>query len=87
MLGFVSAPGPWNTMSNLELRQSYKVLHNHQVLPSATTLSNICCREYALTVDAIKKQLPSQNKVSLVLDTWTSRNKLTITSAIAYYMD
>jgi hypothetical protein len=87
MLGFVSAPGPWNTMSNLELQQSYKVLHNDQVLPSATTLSNICCREYSLIVDAIKKQLPSQNKVSLVLDTWTSRNKLTITSAIAYYMD
>jgi len=38
-------------------------------------------------VDAIKKQLPLQNKVSLALDGWTSTNKLAITSVIAYYMD
>jgi hypothetical protein len=57
------------------------------VLPSATTLSNICRSEYALTLDAIKKQLPLQNKVCLALDGWTSTNKLAITSVIAYYMD
>jgi len=57
------------------------------VLPSATTLSNISRREYALTVDAIKKQLPLRNKVSLALDGWTSTNKLAMTSVIAYYMD
>jgi hypothetical protein len=38
-------------------------------------------------VDAIKKQLPVQNKVSLALDGLTSTNKLAITSVIAYYMD
>jgi len=43
--------------------------------------------EYALTVDAIKKQLPLRNKVSLALDEWTSTNKLAITSVIAYYMN
>ena len=57
MLGFVSAHIPWNAISNLELRRSYKALCDDLVLPSATTLSNICQREYALTVDAIKKQL------------------------------
>jgi len=62
-------------------------LLNDLVLPSATTLSNICQREYALTVDAIKKQLPLQNKVSLLLQGWTSKNKLAITSVIAYYVD
>ena len=51
------------------------------------TLSNICRREYALTVDAIDKQLPLRNKVSLALDRWTSTNKLAITLVIAYYMD
>jgi hypothetical protein len=40
-----------------------------------------------MTVDAIKKQLPLRNKVSLALDGWTSTNKLAITSVIAYYMD
>jgi hypothetical protein len=55
MLGFVSPHIPWNAMSNLELRQSYKSLCDDLVLPSATTLSNICRREYALTVVAIKK--------------------------------
>jgi len=51
------------------------------------TLSNICRREYALTVDAIKKQLPSCYKVSLALDGWTETCKLAITLVIAYYMD
>jgi len=87
MLGFVSAHIPWNTISDLELWQSYKSLRDDLVLPSATTLSNICRREYTLTVDAIKKQLPIRNKVSLALDRWTWTNKLAITSVIAYYMD
>jgi len=38
-------------------------------------------------VDAIKKQLPTGNKVSLALDGLTSTNKLAITSVIGYYMD
>jgi len=87
MLGFVSAHIPWNATSNLELRLSYEGLRDDLVLPLATTLSNICRREYALTVDAIKKQLPLRNKVSLALDGWTSTNKLAITSVIPYYMD
>ena len=74
-------------MSNLELQRSYKVLRDNLVLPWAMTLSIICRREYALTVDAIKKQLPLQNKVSSALDGWTSTNELAITSVIAYYMD
>jgi len=87
MLGFFSAHIPWNAILNLELRQSYKALRDDLVLPSATTLSTICRREYALTVDAIKKQLPIRNKVSLALDGWISTHKLAITSVIAYYMD
>jgi len=74
-------------ISNLEPQRSYKALRDDLVLPSATTLSKICRREYALTVDAIKKQLPIQNKVSLALNGWTSTNNLAITSVIAYYMD
>jgi hypothetical protein len=87
MLGFLSAHIPSNAISNIELRRSYNALRSQLVLPSASTLSNICRREYTLTVDAIKKQLPSTNKVSLALDGWTSTNKLAITSVIAYYMD
>ena len=83
MLGFVSAHIPWNAISNLELRWSYQALRDDLVLPSATTLNNICRREYALTVDAIKKLLPSRNKVRLALDGWTSTNKFAITLVIA----
>jgi len=57
------------------------------VLPSATTHSIICCKEYALTVDAIQKQLASHNNVSLASDEWTSPIKPAITSVIAYNMD
>ena len=87
MLRFVLAHIPWNAISNLGLWRSYKALCDSLVLPSATTLSNICHREYALPVDAITKQLLSRNKVSVALDGLTSTNKLTITSVIAYYMD
>jgi hypothetical protein len=87
MLACVSAPISWNAISTLHLRWSYKALRDDLVLPSATTLRNIWCREYAMRVDAIKKQLPSRNKVSLALDGWTSRNKLAIMSVIAYYID
>jgi len=47
----------------------------------------MCRREFALTVNAIKKQLPSLNEVSLAFDGWTSRNILAIMSVIAYSMD
>jgi len=87
MSGFVSAHIPRNAISNLELQQSYKALLDDLLLLSATTRRNICRRESALTVDAIQKQLPSPNRVSLALDGWTSTNKLAITSVIAYYMD
>jgi len=87
MLGFVSSHIPWNALSNLELRRSYKALRDDIALPSAMTLCSICRRKYALTVDAINKQLPIRNEVSLTLDGWTSTNKLAITSVIAYYMD
>jgi len=87
MLGFVSAHISWNAISNLELRLSYTALLIELVLPSASTLSKICRREYTLTVDAIKKQLPSRNKVSSALDGWTSKNKFAITLVVAYYLD
>jgi hypothetical protein len=87
MFEFVLAHIAWNAISNLELRQSNTVLRDDLMLPSGMTLSNICQREYALTVDAIQKQLPLRNKVSLALDGWTSTNKLAITSVIAYYID
>jgi len=87
LLGFVSAHIAWNAISNLELPHSYIALCDDLVLPSAMTLSNIGQRKYALTVNAIKKQLPSCNIFSLALDRCTSMNKLAITSVIAYYMD
>jgi len=87
MLGFVSAHIALNTISNLELPLSYNALPIDLLLPSAMTLSNICWRENALTVDAINMQLPSRNKVTLALDGWTSTNNLAITSVIACYMD
>jgi len=87
MLGYVSDDIPGNSISNQELRRSYKELREDLMLPSATTVSNIWGREYSLNVDEIKKQLPSQNKVSLALNWWTSTNKLAITLVIAYSMD
>ena len=87
MLGFVSAHIQWNAISNHALRWSYKALRDDLALPSTTTLSHICRRDYALTVHGIKKQLPSPNEVSLAYDGWTSTNTLGIGSVIDYYMD
>jgi len=86
MLGFVSADIAGNAISNLELQRSYTALCHDLVLPSTTTLSNRCHREYALTVDAIRMQLASQYEVSLALGGWTSKNKLGIMSVMGYYM-
>jgi hypothetical protein len=87
MLGYISLHTPWDAKSSLELRRSYKALRSELVLLLATTLCNICQREYTLTVDAIKKQLLSRNHTRLALDRWTSTNKLAITSVIDYNMD
>jgi len=87
MLGFVSAHIPWKAISNLALQQPYNPVRSELVLPSASTLGNICGREYTPTVDAIQKQLLSRNIVSLPLDGCTSTIKLAITLVIAYYMD
>jgi len=87
MLGIVSAYIPLDTISNAELRRLYEALGDDLVLPSAITLSNIFRREYTLTMDSIKKQLPSLNRVRLALDQWTWTNELAIMSVIAYYLD
>ena len=87
MLQFVVANIQRNTISDLELTQSYEALRSDIVLPSTTTYDIIWQREYALTVVAIKKQLPSRNSGSLVVDRQTSTNKLAIMLVIAYYMD
>ena len=87
MLEYDSAHIPCTAISNLELRRAYNAFQSELVLQSSVTLSNLCGREYSLTVDGIKKQLRSRNKVSLGLDVWTSTNKLAITSVMACYID
>jgi len=64
MSGLGSSLIPRDTISNLKLRWSYKAFRYDLVVPSTTTLGHICKREYALTVDAMKKQLLSRNQVS-----------------------
>jgi len=87
MLGFVTAHIPWNAITNLELKSSYNALQSDSVLPFASMWSMIWLREYALTVEAFKKQSLSRNKVSSALHVWTLKNKLAILSVIADYLD
>jgi len=87
MLGCVSPHSPCITVSNFELRWTYTASRDDLLLPSATSLGTVFRRENALTVDAIKKQLPSRNEVCLALTVLTSPNKLAITLVIAHYMD
>jgi len=86
MLG-VSADIPWNAISNVELRRSYRALSDDLLPASATTFVNVCLRQYVPTVDAITKQLASQNSVTLSLDGCISTNKLAKTSVITDYMN
>jgi len=87
MLEFVSAHIPSNAIWNFKLQQSHRASRSDLILPSVTTVSNICWSEYELTVQAVIKQLPLRNKGILVLDGWISMNNLAITSVIPYYMD
>ena len=86
-LGSISAHIPRDAIPSLELPQSYHALRDDLVQPWATTLSNICRRNYPMTVDAIKKKSPSRNKVNLAWDRWTSTNTLAIMSVVAYYIN
>jgi len=70
-----------------QLRWSYIALRCDVAVPLATTLSKICLREYALTIDAFKKQSLSPNKVSSGFERWTSTNKLAMTAVIGYYIE
>jgi hypothetical protein len=56
MFVIVLAHNPLDALSNLERRWSYNALRSKLVLPSASTLSNICRSAYSLTVDAIRNQ-------------------------------
>jgi hypothetical protein len=67
MLGFLSAHIPWNAIK-LSAMTSIQCITKRFGVTSASTLRNICRREYTATVDAIEKQLPSRNKASLALD-------------------
>jgi hypothetical protein len=87
MLGFVLANIPWNLRSNHSLQWLDKPWQSDQVLLYARNLSNICGREFALTVDAIRKQSTSWNEFSLAWDWWRSTNKRPITSVTEYYTD
>ena len=53
MLGYILVHIPSNAISILEWRLSFNALLGKLVLPSASTLSNSCQREYSLRVDAI----------------------------------
>jgi len=74
-------------MTNLELEWSYNALWSRLVLPAPSSPCNSCWRQYTLTVDAMKMQLPSRNIVSLALDGWTSTCKFARMSVIASYMN
>jgi len=61
MLEFVSAYIPRKSIPNLNLQRTYEALRSDLVLPSATSLSNICRKDYALTVESNKELLPSRD--------------------------
>jgi hypothetical protein len=50
------------------------------------TVSNICWRESAQTVNAITKQLTIEIIVNFASDGWTSKNNLAVSLGIAYYI-
>jgi hypothetical protein len=87
MLGFFSSHIPWNAISNLGGRWSYKALLNDLLLPFTMIISKFSWTEYALTGNAIRKQFRLPNKDSLALDGGESTYKLAITSVIIYYRD
>lgn len=87
MLGFGLADILWNVVWIIELQHSFRALSSDQVLPSAKNLSNVCQREYALAVDAIKNKLLWRNKLSLATDRLKLKNNLTVMAVIAYCME
>jgi len=71
MLGYVLAHIPWNAILNCEPQWSNIATQCDLLLPSTTTRIIIAWKEYLLPKDAIQKQLPSRETVSLALDGWS----------------
>jgi hypothetical protein len=74
MLGFVLCQIPWNARFHLERPHLCNAIRSELVLLLASSLSNIFQMEYTLTVDAIKKQLPVRNKLSIAFGGLISTN-------------
>jgi len=87
MLEIVLSHDPVKPIFHLELRLSYDASNSDAVQPSCSTLRNVSPRQYSLAVNAIKKKLPSRNRVSIALDRGTWTNTLTRKSVITSYGD
>jgi hypothetical protein len=87
VLGCIAALILWNTIWSLKVQSAHSTLWSELILPSATTHGIMCHTEHWRTVDAIMKQLPFCNRVTLCLDRWASVNKQSITSIIGYCLD
>lgn len=87
ILGFVSAYISWIAISTIEQQWPNNGLCSTLMLPSTSTFSNIGRREYSLTVDEIRIQLPSRNNVSFAFDRWKSIINYVMMSVIPYYMN
>lgn len=89
---FVSTNMPFNMVTDDHFRRFLR-LCNSQMRdpvdpPCASTMRNRLAKEYSLTIQAIRNELPhGTRKISLAMDGWTSPNKLPITSMLAYYID
>ena len=86
LLGFLSALIPFNTITNPELRRILFSLKPDVNLPSVSTLRRLLATEYEKTTKSIRDNIPEGQKVGLALDSWTSGNKLAISSVILYYI-
>jgi len=83
---FLATNLAFNCSNNLAFRRVFKYLRPSIVIPCPTTLTRHLKRLGVSTIDNIRAGLPTEGRISLAADTWTSPNKLPFLAIVAYWI-
>jgi len=84
--GFLATNLAFNCSNNLAFCRVFKYLRPSIVIPCPTTLTRHLKRLGVSTMDNIRAGLPTEGRISLAANTWTSPNKLPFLAIVAYWI-
>ena len=83
---FLATNLAFNGSNNLAFRRAFKYLRTSIVIPCPTALTRHLKWLGVSTIDNIRADLPTEGRISLAADTWTSPNKRPFLAIVAYWI-